>query len=293
MLNLLRQRGRARQPGRSPAFVARPSSVSVQPRNVHFGLEHGVPRYWMNDDPFMTHFMNALSLIFPPGERMFMDAVRAVQQRVKDPATLADIKGFLAQEAIHSREHADLNTALEKMGYPARQLESSLRAAIQGTNPGEKWRLAETAGLEHLTAILGHKLLSQPHLRELFHPDVLPMWMWHAVEEMEHKGVAFDVYQEVFGGYSLRAVTLVVGTLGLFITAHAYQYQFLRKDGLAHKPSVWLKGLWKMWGKDGLLLDLVPVWLDYFRPDFHPWQNDDSQLVADYKRMFEHSAAAE
>jgi predicted metal-dependent hydrolase len=279
------------RPGRK---AARPASVAVKPRNVHFGLEHGVPRNWMDDDPFMTHFMNALSITFPPGERMFMDAVRAVRDRVKNPGTLEDIQGFLAQEAIHSREHADMNGALEKMGYPARKLEAYLRASIQDRHGkrDERGDLAATVALEHITAILGHKLLSQPEVQELFHADVLPIWMWHAVEEMEHKGVAFDVYDEVFGEYAPRAIALLLTTIGLFATAHAFQYQFLKRDGLAHKPSVWLKGLWRMWGKNGLLIDLIPVWFDYFRRDFHPWQNDDSKLVAAYKRRYESDRAA-
>jgi predicted metal-dependent hydrolase len=270
----------------APGSVLRPPGVEITPRNLRFGLENGVPRYWMDGDPFMTHFMNGLSIIFPPGERMFMDAVRAARPRVSNPATLADIRAFLAQEAIHFREHGELNKALENMGYPARRLEANLRRSLEGEgNP--KSTLAETVALEHLTAILGHKLLSQPHVRALFHPDVLPLWMWHAVEEMEHKAVAFDVYEEVYGDYSQRAVALVLGTLGLFITAHWFQYLLLRRDGLGHKPGLWLKGLWRMWGVNGLLIDLVPAWLDYLRRDFHPWQNDDSGLLAEFKSRFE------
>ncbi|MEY4512995.1 MAG: hypothetical protein RLZZ450_5117, partial [Pseudomonadota bacterium] len=46
----------------------------------------------------------------------------------------------------------------------------------------------------------------------------------------------------------------------------------------------WAKGLWRLWGPSGLLLDMLPQWLEYFRRDFHPWQQDDSPLIADYER---------
>jgi len=289
MLNILRGSKKTQKHG-----PTKPASVDVTPRNVRFGLAGGVPRYWMDNDPFMTHFMNALSLTFPPGERMFMDAVRAVRERVKNPDTQRDITGFLAQEALHSREHGDLNSALEAMGYPARALENYVRESIASHHQDDdpRGKLAATVALEHITAILGHKLLSQPELQALFHSEVRPLWMWHAVEEMEHKGVAYDVYQEVFGEYAPRAIALVLTTIGLFATAHAFQFRFLRQDGLAYKPSIWLKGLWKMWGKNGLLVDMIPVWLDYFRLDFHPWQIDDSALVATYKGRYESPAAA-
>jgi predicted metal-dependent hydrolase len=289
MLNILRGPKKTQKLG-----PTKPASIDVTPRNVRFGLAGCVPRYWMDNDPFMTHFMNALSLTFPPGERMFMDAVRAVRERVKNPDTQRDIAGFLAQEALHSREHGDLNSALEAMGYPARALENYVRESIAGHHQDDdpRGKLAATVALEHITAILGHKLLSQPEIQALFHSEVRPLWMWHAVEEMEHKGVAYDVYQEVFGEYAPRAIALLLTTIGLFATAHAFQFEFLRRDGLAYKPSIWLKGLWKMWGRNGLLVDMIPVWFDYFRLDFHPWQIDDSKLVTAYKGRFESPAAA-
>jgi predicted metal-dependent hydrolase len=273
------------------AFVPRakkPESVSVTPRNVSFGLDEGLPRYWVDDDAFLTHFMNALSVIFPPGERMFMDAVRAVRDQVKNPETRRDIAGFLAQEALHSREHSALNDALAKLGYPVHELEQGLKAGIKEREARRDKRtsLAVTAALEHVTAILGHKLLTQPALQALADEKVLPLWLWHAIEEMEHKAVAFDAYQEVYGDYLPRVLALVFTTIGLFATAHWFQYYLLRRDGLERNPGMWLRGLSDIWVRKVKLYDLVPAWLAYFRPDFHPWQQDDSPLIEAYKARF-------
>ena len=52
--------------------------LPIRPRRMNFrfkGLEN--TRYWFDDDPVLTHFMNVLSVTFPDGERFFVDAVRA------------------------------------------------------------------------------------------------------------------------------------------------------------------------------------------------------------------------
>lgn len=272
----------------------RPSSVSIKARNIRFPVAKNLRRYWVSDDPFLSHFMNALSVIFPPGERMFMDAVKAVREQVVNPDTQKDIFGFLGQEALHSREHSSLNEALHAMGYPVREMEKGMSAHLArvSTWRGKRSSLAVTVALEHMTALLGYKLLTQEHVRALFDAEALPIWLWHALEELEHKAVAFDTYQEVFGDYLPRALALVTTTIGLFGTAHLFQFYLLKKDGLAYDPKLWARGIWRLWGPKGLLVDMLPQWLEYFRTDFHPWQQDDSQLITDFERLYTPASAA-
>jgi predicted metal-dependent hydrolase len=267
----------------------KPASVQVKARRVDFQFDASLPRYWYLDDPFLTHFMQALSITFPEGERMFMDAVRAVRERVQDAETRSDIVGFMGQEALHSRAHEALNEHLERIGYPAARLEQGIRENIAGNRPlhTKQSLLALTCALEHITAIMGHHLLSRPALQAHMHPAIRDLWIWHAVEETEHKAVAFDVYQEVYGDYRTRAKWLLLSTLGLCTSVSVLQYYLLRRDRLADKPGVWLKGLWKLWGPGGLLLPLVPAWLAYFKPDFHPWDIDDSALIERYRQRFD------
>ncbi len=267
--------------GYQPRAV-RPSTVHIKARNLKFALDTRTPHHWCDQDPFLTHFMNAMSLTFPAGERQFIESVKAVRNRVKNPATRADVAGFSSQEALHSREHAALNELLQKMGYPVAEIERRFGEVLQqqGARQSKQAALANTVAIEHLTALMGRALLGNQELIDKIHPDLRAMWMWHGLEELEHKAVAFDVYQEVFGNYVPRALALMMVTTGVFAFAHYVQFKLLRHEGRAYSPSTWIKGLWGLYGPRGVLAPCVPGWLSYFRPDFHPWQDDDSALVA-------------
>lgn len=265
--------------------IKRPEHVQVKPRNLHFRISKDVPRHWVDNDPFMTHFMNALTLTFPRGERSFIESVKAVRDKVKSPALRADVAGFVGQEALHSREHDALNDVLEAMGYPIHALERAFSERLdeRERSMSPKARLAFTAALEHLTALFGRILLTNEAVRDMFHPELRAMWMWHALEEIEHKAVAFDVYQEVFDDQTTRRFALVLATGALLSFTHYAQYKLLKRDGLANKPSVWARGLWKLWGPKGIARSAIPTWVDYLRRDFHPWNEDDSGLIAEFE----------
>ena len=81
------------------------------------------PRYWWSGDPFMTHFMNNLSSLFPYGEKFFVDSVRAVRDQVRDRQLQKDISAFIGQEAMHSKEHAAYNEYAAEHGFDLRKLE--------------------------------------------------------------------------------------------------------------------------------------------------------------------------
>ena len=53
-----------------------------------------------------------------------------------------------------------------------------------------------TAALEHFTATLAEMILSDPEARDMFGDETVKnLFLWHALEEAEHKAVAFDVYK--------------------------------------------------------------------------------------------------
>ena len=262
------------------------ASIDIAGRKMEFDFEPGdIPRYWYGNNAFKSTFMNALSCLFPEGERMFMDAVRDNQQCVTDPQLLQQIKGFIKQEAIHGHEHAQYNDFLKRWHYPIDKImnfEKKEKVWLK------KWlsparRLAMTCALEHFTAIMAHQVLTNPDFTEGMHPQFKEMWRWHAIEETEHKAVAYDVYQQAVGSYWLRIYTMLVVTVMFCFRTSLYQAVFLWKDGQLFNPKVWWNGFKFYFLKPGLVRNIWSDYLDYFRRDFHPWMHDNRELLQQWE----------
>ncbi|RZV52975.1 MAG: metal-dependent hydrolase, partial [Sphingomonadaceae bacterium] len=169
-----------------------PNDLSITPRDRRFGREEKTPRWWHGDDPYATAFYNALSITFPKGEAFFVDSVRAFRHGA-DARLADDIKNFVTQEAMHSREHVAFNNRAADAGYDIAPLEEKVQERLDfiATKP-KIASLAATMALEHFTAILAHELLANPKHLEGADEATAELWRWHASEEIEHKGVAFD-----------------------------------------------------------------------------------------------------
>ena len=271
------------------------NTLTITPQRMDFDFA-GVPKHWFDNDPVLSHFLNALSLTFPDGERFFVDAVRAFRDTVKDPERQKEISGFIGQEAMHSLEHDTFNKMLAAQGY-REQAEGGQKLARYLIKQGRerlsaKKQLAATAALEHITAILANRLLKDPALLESMDPSVRELWMWHAIEEIEHKAVAYDLYQDVCGDYRLRVRILLAASLALASYTSKYTWAFLKQDNLHRNPLVLARGAWRLFGFNGLLTRTVPDFLQFLRPGFHPWQEDNSALVARWRGVLAETAEA-
>lgn len=265
-----------------------PQNITIKPNRMDFEFGDHIPKYWCYNDPFMTHFVGALSTFFPDGERFFIDSVRHYREVIKDDKVRQqEIAGFIGQEAHHSKEHEALNLMMEKRGLPAL---SGAKAALTLLNWGRRkfpprTQLAATVALEHFTAILAHRLLSNTDLINAMDDSIKPVWMWHAIEETEHKAVAFDLYKDVRGNnYQEMVFTMIMASLLLAGTTAIYQVRFMANDGQLFNIKSWAFGLNKLFGRKGVITGLVPDYLDFFKRDFHPWDHQNSELV-DYWRV--------
>lgn len=262
------------------------ASIDIAGRKMEFDFEPGdIPRDWYDNNSFKSSYMNALSCLFPEGERMFMDAVRDHQHKISDPQLLQQIKGFIKQEAIHGHEHAQYNDFLKRWNYP---IDKIMNFEKKEKVWMKKWlsparRLAITCALEHFTAIMAHQVLTNPAFTEGMHPQFKEMWRWHAIEETEHKAVAYDVYQQAVGSYWLRIYTMLVITLMFCFRTSLYQAVFLWKDGQLFNPKVWWNGIKFYFLKPGLVRHIWSDYLDYFRWDFHPWMHDNRELLQQWE----------
>lgn len=259
----------------------------VQPvrRNLEFHLPKDRIGDWHAGGAHISHFFNALSIFFPDGERFFIDSVRHYRDRIKDPELKEAVRGFIGQEAMHGREHEEYNDALAKSGMPS---ECYGRIVIRVLKIFTRFtpistQLAGTIALEHLTAILANRVLSDPRSLEGSEPRYAAIWKWHALEETEHKAVAYDVYQQVLGGsvigYLQRCLALITATTIFWMMVIPFHIGLVRREGQLFNIKGWIKTINFLWGSPGMLRRTLPDWLDYFKPGFHPWDHDNAHYL--------------
>jgi uncharacterized protein len=263
--------------------------VDIVPRHMGFAFPADTPKYWYGGDPWSTHLLNALSLLFPSGEREFVASVRAVRDRIDDPELLDAIRAFVAQEMHHGAEHDAFNALLRTHGVPVDAIYEHLEREIaaQRGKLSKEADVAITTALEHFTAILAQALLTTPAVTDAIHEDVRTLWVWHAIEETEHKAVAFDVFRAIGGTYRLRVAMMALVTVLFLRDTTLMHFHLLRNDGqLANLRSLG-RYLWTFWGPRGHFTKLVPAYLDYYRPDFHPLQHDGAAAIGPFLRVVE------
>ncbi|HWM88771.1 MAG TPA: metal-dependent hydrolase [Kofleriaceae bacterium] len=268
---------------------ANPTPIPLRQLDFHFDLA-AVPRDWSGSDPFLSTFCDSLSVLFPEGERFFIDSVKLLRHRVASPELEARVTGFIGQEAMHGREHRAFNEMLARQGFTAApRVEARLRRLLdrgrRQLSPHSQ--LAITCALEHFTAMMAEALLGQPGMRDDMHAAVRPLWLWHALEESEHKAVAFDVYR-ASGGGELRRILIMVPTSLLFaLVVGATHARFLAERGVLSRPWRWLRGIAHLWLWPGYLTRLFPAYASYYRPGFHPDQRDTRALLDEWRaRLF-------
>ncbi|MEN0108749.1 MAG: metal-dependent hydrolase [Pseudomonas sp.] len=245
-------------------------------------------------DAFKTHLFDAMSVLFPDGERFFIDSVRHFRDQISDPALKEQIRGFIGQEGHHSREHLEYSNRLRDLGYNITRIEKRAQARIRYTQKkfSPQRQLAATAALEHITAIMADGLLRDPAHLAGAHPELIRLWRWHALEETEHKAVAFDVYNQVCGSRKLLRRAMMMGTFFFVFDTFRGLTHMLKQDGLLWNWRVWRDGITWMWGKNGVFRPLIKTYLDFFKDGFHPWQHNNIDLLHSTRSEFDAPAQA-
>lgn len=260
-------------------------SIKLEPRNEHFHFETSDQRDWHGGDPVKSIFFNGLSVTFPEGEQFFMESVRAFRHEIDDPVLQDQIKGFLKQEAIHTREHVRYNKELDAQGFRATELHLSIRKLLGWTRRvfGPYRQLSVTCALEHFTAMIADQLMKDPSYLEGAEDAYKNVWLWHAIEEAEHKGVAYDTLLAVSkkNAYFLRCRSMIAVTIFFNYLVLRHSYVMLKDVGLSRSPKAWSRLAWFLLGKPGLFRRIFLPWLAYFRPGFHPWEHDNRRKLAE------------
>ncbi|HYI43532.1 MAG TPA: metal-dependent hydrolase [Sphingomicrobium sp.] len=271
--------------------VPTPADLTITPRDRRFGTDGTTPRWWHGGNPYATALYNALSATFPKGEAFFVESVRAFREPA-DEKLAGEIRAFTTQEAIHSREHAAFNRRAADSGYDLAALEAQVdyRLEITRSKPPVV-SLAATMALEHFTAILAHELLADPRHLEGAEKETADLWRWHAVEEVEHKGVAYDTWLNAtrdwtrWKRWKVKALVMLYVTRNFVVDRTAGALELLRQDGIAG-PRAWWAFLKYVLISPGMLRKVAGAWFKYFLPGFHPWNEDDRALIAAYEATY-------
>ena len=264
-----------------------PGDLEFAARRQQFEIEKALGGDWHGGSAFRTAWFNAMSLLFPLGEKFFIDSVVHFKDEIRDSRLEKEIAAFRAQEATHRLQHQRYNELLcELRGYDIEQFELNQRRRIAWAyrELAPRRRLAGTVASEHLTAIMAHDMLSHEDVLEGADPNVGRLWTWHGVEETEHKAVAFDVFLAVGGTISERRRALLLNTYFFFKDTFRNLCIMLKKDGKLWSFREWGSGLNYLFIRPGVLRRVFREWLDFFRRDFHPWQFDNRHLVARWEK---------
>ncbi|MDQ2678170.1 MAG: metal-dependent hydrolase [Actinomycetota bacterium] len=234
------------------------------------------------DDLILSHLAASLSAVFPDGEDFFVRSVRHYRSQITDPELKAQVAGFIGQEAMHGREHRAFNDRLAELGYPTKAVE---RFTQKGLAFREKVappisNLASTAALEHFTATLAELILTDDEAQRLFGDEAVKnLFLWHALEESEHKAVAFDVYRAVGGTERMRILTMKGIRYG-FVIGMAVQVAIsLARDEATYDKGR-LRESWRTFRRSPLVSR--KVWRElkkYDRKGFHPDDIDSSEVI--------------
>lgn len=262
-----------------------PADLTITPRDRRFGRGGSYRRWWLNDDPIATAFYNALSVTFPKGEGYFIDSVRAFREGTP-PRLEKEINAFIKQEVIHTREHVAFNRHVVDQGYDIAPLERHVDEALALTRGRPQIaNLAATMCLEHFTAIIANQLISNPKHLAGGDQAAADMWRWHALEEIEHKGVAYDTWLHATRDWSrwrrwkIKALVMVMTTIKFFSGRYKGIVELLRQDGMTGAGVKW-RVIRYAFGNPGMARKVAGAWLAFFLPGFHPWNHDDRALIA-------------
>ena len=259
-------------------------------------------------DVIASHLITVLSGLFPDGEEMFIQAVRAYRDIVTDEDLNRQVNAFIGQEVLHGRNHRKLNERFAELGYRSKVVEASMEADVFSLTPGMErfiwlvsrigplkglmenleerreegidpvFRLAFTAALEHYTATMAELLLTNPDLQRRFVDEGLfRFWAWHAIEESEHRSVAFDVY-ELVGDEDTRCKSMRLAGLGLFFIAGWHTAAGVLKDRRSWRNFGLARSVWRNRNNPLLSRAFRKRLAEYYRPGFHPLDHDTTAL---------------
>jgi len=270
--------------GKESATSGHHDADDIIPRDIRFGIVDRPQRHWFGDDIIKTALADGLSIFLPEGERFFIRSLKHYAGKLGDKELAEEINGYAVQEAYHTREHEDYNRGMAALGYDVKEMEAPVIAAL-GVTKDPLRRLAVTCAIEHLTATLSTVTLRHPEMFEGAAPHYRRLWMWHALEELEHKAVALDVLKKAtpkvpgWQRYLLRVLAMNATVIPFLLIFLRNTRLYAKADGVRPGFRFWMRFLWVVSVSPGFWRRCMPLLLSYYLPNFDPRNSDDAALV--------------
>ncbi|CAM0588370.1 metal-dependent hydrolase [Acinetobacter baumannii] len=266
------------------------SDQKIFRRNVELSYDANKSySFYYEENPVVTSLFVVLSAMFPPGEMFFIESIRNVRSQIKDENLLEDIRAFIAQEAFHSREHKTLNNHFLHSNYPeVIEIEAKTKARLDKLRKlSAVEQVAATVVMEHYTATLARLLLTDQLIKEKTTQESRNLWEWHALEELEHKSVAFDVLNAV-GGNSSKNRKLALARVTKLIMPIIFKYwiKILKRKDIKFTFKQLKDGVYLGFGgvnRLGILSKAFVDMLDVRAENFDPLNMQTEQLEAEFR----------
>jgi predicted metal-dependent hydrolase len=256
-----------------------------------------LPKYWFDNSPLKTHFLNAFSLVVPAYEVALIHTIRETQKILKDPELKKQINEMIIQESWHAYAHKKYNQWLESIDLPSYEISSDSLVRITNTKKkadkllGERYWMSLVVAGEHSAACFMEYMLERPKLLQQMHPHFRQAWVWHCLEEIEHKGTSMDMWNDTRDVYNRKKWQLNLAHTIFSIRFHAiilkYTFTLLNRDKQLWKWRTLKDGMSFFFGFDGVFTKTIGPWFRLFKTDFHPWDHDTRYLFNQHQKIFE------
>ncbi|MBA4163625.1 MAG: hypothetical protein C0510_03180 [Erythrobacter sp.] len=266
---------------------ATPEELALIVRDQRFDRTHRTPRWWLANDPVATAWYNSVSASLPRGEAFFIDTLKLFRDGLP-PRLAREIKAFTRQEINHTREHVAFNRLVQDHGYDVESIDRGIHEMLALTEGRAKeFNLAISIALEHFAATIGRQLLTDPRYLAGADPIAAEVWRWHATEELEHKGLVYDIWLHAtrdwsgWKRYKTRTLIAALITKKYFGNRIRDALGLMRQDGITGWRAKWRLYSY-LWLTPGMMRHMAFEWATILMPGFHPWKHDDRPLIRKY-----------
>lgn len=254
-----------------------------------FDFKNCSARYWNDKSEAKSHFWNALSSLLPNAEFCAIVGIITIIPTIGDEKLKIETTQFCKQESTHGNTHTNFNAQHLHTNYPyLKNIESWERKMFMFFHKhfSRKAYLSLFVAIEHLTAAFSHHGLGNPlYWFSNCDPTMFKLWEWHAVEELAHKSVCYDIHRYIGGNYFSK--TIGMATLLIFIILPGMTMRltyFFFKDGILFNPAKHLDLLFYLLGQHGVITRIFRDFIKYFNPNYQPWDTDSLPQISAYKQ---------